>query len=178
MKHKTLILAALGVVAVAAAGLFTIGFRARSQYQLDKSLHQASEYGNAAAAAWVAKRADLNSRDPGFLNQTPLIKCAHLGSECLETLLLLGANANDVDDQGKSALFSVTAGPNPGYAAEVLVRFGADVKLTNKEGETALQYLEKKKYTVTEELRKVLEGNSEAARVHAEAAKMRQEAKL
>jgi|GEM_PF-3401377 len=162
MKLKTLILGAIGVVLLAAVVLFSIASYANSQHKLNRSLFEACNRGNAAAAAyWLAKGADVNSRDESMGGQPPLMLCAHLGADIVEMLLLVGADPNAVDRNGTPVLFHVT----DGYVLDRMLSYGLDLKKTNKEGLTAVQYRQKNHYIMDERLKTSLEGKGPTSKM-------------
>jgi hypothetical protein len=175
MKIKMLIVTAIGVVLTAAVVLFSIGYYGDSKNKVNKGLYAACSSGNAAAASyWLAKGADVNAPDTGHQGipgQTPLMMCAHLDSETVELLLLLGANPNAVDADGRPVIHFVT----DGYIANKLVLYGADVNKTDKEGLTALQWRQKNNYIMDDELKTVLEGNGPASKLWRQKQLMREQ---
>ncbi len=176
MKLKLLISTAIGVVLVAAIVVLSIGHYGNSQNKVNKGLYRACSTGNAAAAAyWLAKGADINSPDvglEGIPGETPLMMCAHLDADTVKLLLLLGADPNAVDRDGLPVIHRAT----DGHIADILVRYGADVQKTNKEGLTALQWRQKNNYIMDDKLKAVLEGKGPAAKVREEGHKMVEEA--
>jgi hypothetical protein len=176
MKLKKLIFAAISLILTCAVVLFSIGYYGNYQMQANKGLYEACSTGNAAAAAyWLAKGADVNAPDPGYRGipgQTALMMCAHLNADTVEMLLLLGADPNAIDRNGRSAIFFAT----DGYNAEVLVRFGADVTMKDKDGLTALEWRQKNNYLMDDELKIVLEGKGPAAKVREKSRAMVEEA--
>lgn len=162
MKLKTLILSAIGLIFTAAVGLFAIAYYGVAQDKANDRLHRACAVGNAAAAAyWLGKGADIEAPDYGFAMQTPLMACAHLNSECVETLLLLGADPNAVDSNGLPVLHRV----QNGYVVDIMLLYGLDLNKTNKDGLTAVQYRLKNNYIMDERLKTSLEGNGPVSKM-------------
>lgn len=162
MKLKTLILSAIGLIFTAAAVLVAIAYYGNAKSKANKGLLEACNAGNAAAAAyWLAKGADIETPEYGFAEQTPLMACAHLNSECVETLLLLGADPNAVDSRGLPVLHRV----QEGYIVDKMLLYGLDLNKTNKEGLTALQYRLKNHYIMDERLKTSLEGKGPVSKM-------------
>jgi hypothetical protein len=165
MKYKLLIIAGVGTVLVAAVFIYSIGHYLNSQRALDKGLWEACTKDNAAAAAyWLAKGANVNSRDEhgvrGIPGRAALHMCAHFANtRTVELLLLLGADANAVDNYGRTPLFFANFAP----VADKLVAYGADIGKTDDNGETALQARRTNGWYVDDELRAVLEGKGPTA---------------
>ena len=167
MKLKTLIIAAISVILMAAIGLFSVAYYSYTKSEANNGLARACEMGNGPAAAyWLAKGADIEHANK--YGETPLILCAHLPWETIETLLLLGANPNTVDIDGRSAIFRA----GNATSADTLVRYGADVNLRDKEGLTALEHHQKHRYYMDDKLKAVLEGKGPAAKMLEESRSM------
>jgi ankyrin repeat protein len=85
----------------------------------------------------IERDADVSRRDP--LGKTPLIEAAWRGSEWVEIIRLLvekGANINDKDNDGMTALMWA----QNVEVAKLIIELGADLNATNAYGETALSY--------------------------------------
>lgn len=141
MKNKLIILSSTGVVLVAAVFIFSLGYFQHSQHQLNRGLWNACKFNNAAAASyWLAKGANVNAHDAhgaaGIPGRTALHMCAHFGNvEIVNLLLMVGADPNATDDDGRTALFFT----NFATVANALVRRGAKLGHKDDNGETALE---------------------------------------
>ena len=110
-----------------------------SELSLEQQLFQSIDRGDMAAFSQLLKAgADINTADPLYKNQTPLILAAWWGrTEIVNELINAGANIDARDDDGNSALLGASFRADLGLIKS-LVAAGAEINTYNKKKETPL----------------------------------------
>jgi hypothetical protein len=138
-----------------------------SQRTLNQGLWKACKRDNTAAASyWLAKGAEVNARDVhhsvGLTGGTALHRCAHFANtQTVDLLLILGADPNAVDNEGRTPLFFTSVAS----VADRLVVGGAYLSRKDDLGESALQSRETNGWHLDEELRAALISEGSATKM-------------
>jgi hypothetical protein len=104
--------------------------------------------------------ADLPAKGGTGVYSTPLIRASEIGNQPLTAELIKATKNINNDDSGYTALMSAAARLHP-LTVQQLVDAGADANIKNKQGETALDIVQKKRnnplFQITEKQKEDLE---------------------